>query len=287
MIRFAQPWLLLPALALVAWVAFRLRRLPHVRGLRRRLVQATMLGACLAAALALGGLELGRAQDRVAAVFLLDRSRSVEAATNGTELRERLAEATDAMGPDDLAGLVVFGAEAAVEHLPSPAPTLGTSAATVPRDATDLEAAIRRGLADLPAGYGGRLVLISDGAATRGDVLAAAALAASRGVAIDVFPLEVAPRPEVAVERVRLPLTASPGEPVELRVVTRATRETPARVRVLRDGRVLAEGETTLRAGTDLLRLRDEAPEAGVHRYDVLVEPATDFDRYDAGRTNN
>ncbi|MEO0326698.1 MAG: hypothetical protein AAF447_27390, partial [Myxococcota bacterium] len=286
MIRFAHPWLLMPALAAVAFVLFRLRLLPGT-GLRRRAVQLTMGGSALAVALALGGLELGTARDRVAALFLLDVSRSVEGANNAEALRARLAEATDAMGAEDVAGLVVFGAEAATEHLPSPRPALATESASVPRDATHLEAALRRGLADLPAGYAGRLVLLSDGVATRGDTLAAAALAAARGVAIDVFPLDVAPRAEIAVERVRLPRAATPGEPVELRVVTRASQETPARVRVLRDGQVLAEGETTLRAGTDVLRLRDEAPDPGVHRYDVLIEPAGDFDRYDAGRTNN
>ncbi len=285
-IRFAHPWLLLPALAAVAFVAFRLRSLP-LRGLRRRLVQLAMGGAALATALALAGLELGKARDRGAARFLLDVSRSVEGATNGDARRTRLAEATQAMGAEDVAGLVVFGAEAATEHLPSARPSLATEAASVPRDATDLEAAIRRGLADLPAGYAGRLVLVSDGAATRGAAIGAAALASARGVASDVHPLEVAPRPEIAVERVRLPRAATPGEPVELRVVTRASQETPARVRVLRDGQLLAEGETTLAAGTDVLRLRDAAPEPGVHRYDVLLEPSGDFDRYDAGRTNN
>ncbi len=85
------------------------------------------------------------------------------------------------------------------------------------------------------------MVVVSDGVEARGDALAAASLAAGRGVVVDVLPIERAPEPEVAVERVRVPPTARPGEPIEIRIVTRATHRTPARVRVMRDGTTLPE----------------------------------------------
>ena len=99
-------------------------------------------------------------------------------------VRVMLRDAVDEMDVDDKAGLVVFGAEAATEVVPSPRPPLGTARASVPRDATNIGAAIRRALADLPAEHVGRIVLISDGVETDGDALAAAASAASRGSAL-------------------------------------------------------------------------------------------------------
>ncbi|HJL37126.1 MAG TPA: VWA domain-containing protein, partial [Polyangiaceae bacterium LLY-WYZ-15_(1-7)] len=283
--RFAQPWLLALALPVLLLVLWRVSRLPASFGGRRRWIQATYLLAAACAALALGGLELGRRVDRLAVVFAVDRSRSVDHADEGLDALAAIRAGVEGMEVGDQAGVVVFGAEATTDLLPSVRPPLGEITASVPRDASDLEAGLRRALADLPAEHTGRVVLITDGVETRGDALAAASLAAGRGVVVDVLPVERAPQPEVAVERVRVPTTARPGEPVEVRVVTRSTRATPARVRVMRGGATIAEAETELREGTDVLVLRDEAPEAGVHRYDVLVEPMVEG--RDLGRENN
>ncbi|MCB9595204.1 MAG: VWA domain-containing protein [Sandaracinaceae bacterium] len=271
MIRLAAPWMLAFGVPIVLLVAWRLRSLPRAHaGWTRRLVQASLLLAAIGAALALARLEVGRSLDRVAVIFLVDRSRSVEGADDPLEPVRR---ATEAMGTDDLAGLVAFGAVAATEVAPSPRPTFGVARASIARDATDLGAAIRRGLADLPGDHVARLVLVSDGVETRGDALAAAAVAAGRGVPIDVVSIEREARPEIAIERVRLPPVADPEQPLELRVVTRATDAARVRVVVRRDGAPIASGETEIRAGADVLTLREVAPAPGVHRYEVLLEP--------------
>lgn len=275
-LRFAAPWLLAFGLPLVLLVALRVRSLPlgHA-GLRRRVIQALLVAASLATALAIARLEWGTSLDRMAVVFVVDRSRSVERGgeDGGAEALAQAREGAASMRDEDIAGLVVFGAESATEVLPQRAPELSRSHASVARDGTDIGAGLRRALSDLPADYAGRIVLVSDGVETDGDALAAAQLAAGRGIPIDVVAIEREARPEVAVERVQLPPNADPGEPIEVRVVTRATRETDVRVRVLRDGEAIAEADTHVAAGTDVLTLRDLAGEAGVHRYDVLLEP--------------
>jgi len=284
MLRLAAPWMLALGVPLVLVIAWRLRHLPREHtGWTRRAIQAAWIVAAVCAALALARLELGRSVDRMAVIYLVDRSRSTDGADPAP--LDSVRASVEGMGGDDLAGLVTFGARAATEVAPSPRPTLGVVRASVPRDATDLGAAIRRGLADLPGDHAARLVLISDGAQTRGDALAAAAVAAGRGVPIDVLPIERAPRPEIAVERVRLPAVADPDQPLELRVVTRATAATRARVVVRRDGEPIAEGETEIRAGADVLTLREVAPAPGVHRYEVLLEPLEEG--VDASPDNN
>ncbi|UJR79733.1 VWA domain-containing protein [Sandaracinus amylolyticus] len=275
-LRLAAPLLLALGVPLVLLVAWRVRTLPSSHaGPRRRAIQIALVLAALCAALALARLELGSRLDRVAVVFAIDRSRSVDRPGDegAAEAFERARRATESMRADDLAGVVVFGAEAATEVVPSPRPPLARSTAPIPRDATDLGAAIRRALADLPAEHAGRVVLVSDGVETQGDALAAAQIAAGRGVAIDVLPIERAPRPEIAVERVQMPRAADPGQPIELRIVTRATHDAEVRVRVSRDGAPIAEGTTHVRAGGDVLTMRDVASDPGVHRYDVLIEP--------------
>lgn len=275
-LRLAAPLLLALGAPLVLLIAWRLRSLPRAHaGWRRRAIQGALLCAAICAALALARLELGARLDRVAVVFAIDRSRSVDRPGDegAAHALEETRRAVESMRPDDAAGVVVFGAEAATEVVPSPRPSLGPSRASIPRDATDIGAAIRRALADLPAEHAGRIVLVSDGVETDGDALAAAQIAAGRGVAIDVLPIERAARPEIAIDRVQLPRAADPGQPVELRIVTRATHDAEVRVRVSRDGEPIAEGSTHVRAGGDVLTMRDVATDPGVHRYDVLIEP--------------
>lgn len=280
-LRLAAPLLLALGLPLALLVLARLRALPRDHhGVRRRLIQGSLLLAALCAALALARLEWGTPQDRLAVVFTLDRSRSVERSTDDGA-QQALAQAraaTETMRDDDVAGVVVFGAEAATEVVPQTHPELTRSHASIARDATDVAAGLRRALADLPSDYTGRIVLVSDGVETDGDALAAASLAAGRGITIDVLPVERAPSAEVAIERVQLPDTASPGQPVELRIVTRATAAAPVRVRVLRDGIPIAEADTVVSAGSDVLTMRDVADGAGMHRYDVVLEATQDGD---------
>lgn len=275
-LSFAAPLWLALGIPLVLIVAVRLRALPAAHaGTRRRLVQATMFLAALCAALAIARLELASRIDRVATIFVLDRSRSVENAASDQrdESLAAIREAVEGMRDEDLAGVVVFGAEAATEVLPQPRPQIGRTTASIARDGTDIDGAIRRALADLPAAATPHVVLLSDGVETSGDALAAAQIAGARGVTVDTFAIERAASAEVAIDRVIVPPTADPDEPVDVRIVTRATRETDVRVRVRRDGHLIAETTTRIDAGSDALSLRDETHEAGVHRYDVEIEP--------------
>src|SRR5690606_38526180 len=79
LMEFAQPLWLLLAIPGVVVVALRLGRLPPGPGPRvRRLIQALLLSASVAVALALAGLELRSRTDRMAVVYAVDVSRSAE-----------------------------------------------------------------------------------------------------------------------------------------------------------------------------------------------------------------
>ncbi|MFO0694505.1 MAG: VWA domain-containing protein [Polyangiales bacterium] len=288
MIRFETPLLLLAAAPFVVALLLRARHLPASLGpTRRRWVAGLLLATGLLAAAAAAGIELGRPHDARAVVVVLDRSRSVDGAEPRSveTLLGSLRRASRTMRRDDRLGLVVFGAEAATELLPSPRPPIGDRRAAVARDGTDVAAALRRALADLPEGYDARIVLVSDGNATSGDALGVAGAAAARGVPVDVVPIDRRPRPEVGVVRVRMPATAQEGEPIALRIVTRATQPTPVRVFVTRDGRPMASGEAVLSSGEDVLVLRDRAPGSGLHRYDARIEPLDP--RHDGSRLDD
>jgi Ca-activated chloride channel family protein len=281
-VRFNHvPALVLPALGslLLAWrLSLYAARMGRVR---RALVLALSCIATLAATLAVAEPELGRPLDRLTVLVVVDRSRSMDLVPGAEQrVNAELRVAELGMRDEDRIGTIVFGSEAATEDPPRPKSDLPPpQRIELGRDSTDIEAALRRALAELPSDTAARIVLISDGVQTRGDALAAAAAAVAADVPIDVVALDQKTFADVRVVSVRAPTRADASEPIDLRVVTQSTKETDVELRVKRDGEVIHTGKVHIASGEDVLRLREIADVPGLHRYDVEVtalDPAAD-----------
>ena len=273
-VRLERPLLAIPCAVAVCYVAWRLLSLSHRVGrFRRFLTELLIATSALAAALAAVGVEIGKPLDRLAVLIAIDRSRSIDLVPDAeSRIAAELQVAEVAMRKDDRIGTIAFAAEAAIEDPLRPKTRLpAPQKVELGRDGTDLGAALRRALADVPADAAARIVLLSDGVATRGDALQAAAAAVAAGVPVDVVPLDQAKLTDVRVVAVRMPSRASEGETMELRIVTSSTVEAPIEVRVYRDGKLLKRGNAKVAAGEDVLRMRETAPGPGLHRYDVEI----------------
>ena len=273
-LRFARPWVTLVALSATSFIALRLASASTVQGRwRRRLGDAWSLAAALATSLAAAGPQLGRPLDRLTILVAVDRSRSIDlvpSAATRVDRELRIAE-LDMQG-DDRIGTVAFAAEAVTEDPPRPRSDLAApQRAAIGRDGTDLAAAIRRALAEVPADSAARVVLVSDGVATRGDTFSAISAAVAAGVPVDVLPLEQRPVADVRVVSVRAPTRADEGEALDLRVVTSSPAPADVELRVRIDGQLVAKSTLRIAAGEDVVRLREKAPSAGLHRYDVEI----------------
>jgi uncharacterized membrane protein len=280
-VRFNQPDALVLCGLGTLLVVWRLSKLTRMGKARRAFVHLFSSLAMLAATLSGADPELGRPLDRLTILMMIDRSRSIDLVPGADQrVAAELKVAERGMHDDDRIGTVVFGATAVTEDPPRPKSDLPPpQKLEVGRDGTDLEAAIRRALAELPSDTAARLVLVSDGVQTRGDALAAAAAAVAADVPIDIIPLDQKTFPDVRVVTVRAPTRADEGEAIDLRVVTHSTQETDVEVRIKRDGELLHTGTVHVAAGEDVLRLREKASEPGLHRYDVEVtakDPAAD-----------
>jgi uncharacterized membrane protein len=273
-LRIARPWIT-PIGALAAWfIAIRLAGFGARQGpWRRRLGEGLAQAAAFTAALAAAGPELGRPLDRLTIIAALDRSRSIDLVPAAEQrLIRELQIAEQGMRDDDRIGTVAFATEAVTEDPPRPRSQLGApQRAAIGRDGTDIGAAIRRSLADVPPDSAARIVLLSDGVATRGDALAAAAAAVAAGIPVDVVPLEQRAVPDVRVVGVRAPTRADQGEAFDLRLVTAAPAKADIEVRIHRDGELIGRATATIAAGEDVLRIKQTAPGPGLHRYDVEI----------------
>ncbi len=231
--------------------------------------------------LSLAGLEIARGGDELAVVFLVDVSDSMSEeaiAAEMTYLREALA----AMGPDDQAAVVLFGADALVERPMLPGGALGLVTSAPVTTQTDLAEAIRLGLALFPSGSARRMVILSDGAQTTGDALKAAEFAAASGAQIVVVPFLVEPDAEAIVTAIDAPASLRPGERFDLNVSIQASQPTRATLRVLADGAILYEQPHDLRRGSQTFSLPLTVGQAGQDkilsyiRYQVEISPQDD-----------
>ncbi len=273
-VRFERPLLVLPAALVVVAVAHRLLSLSARQSkIRRALTELLIMTSALAAMLATLGTELGKPLDRLAILVAIDQSRSIDLVPDAeTQIRSQLQAAEVGMREDDRIGTVAFAADAAVEDPLRPRTRLpAPQKVELGRDGTDIGAAIRRALAEVPPDAAARIVVMSDGVSTRGDPLDAAAAAVAAGIPVDVVPLDQEKVPDVRVVALRMPPRASEGETVEMRIVTAASTEAPIEIRVFRDGKLLRKGNAKVAVGEDVLRLREQAPGPGLHRYDVEI----------------
>lgn len=141
--------------------------------------------------------------------------------------------------------------------------------------ATNIQSAVRLGLSVFPPGYLKRLLILSDGMETEGDVVAELPNAARAGVKISTLPYTRPLPPEVALADLALPAKVDIGQPFEILASIFATQKSTARAR-------LYQGETlngldgvrqlTLEPGKNEVRFRSVVRVGGQVTYDLKLD---------------
>lgn len=268
-LQWGAPWgLALVPLVLLVW-GLALRRTSPAR---RWALHLTALSAGLFA-LAAADPRVSLRRHRLAVIALVDRSASVASEGLDAEARALRDEARAQLRRDDLYGELDFAGDVATVRALGPiAHGLALERGAVDAQETDLAGAVVRAAGALPDDASGRLVVLTDGATTRGDLDEAVAHARALGVAVDVVPVAHRGDPALQLVALRMPARASERETIDLRVQTRARHRQRVRLAVRRDGREISQTETEVAAGDDLVALTDESPGPGLHRYEVSLE---------------
>lgn len=272
--RFTSPLfllllLLVPLAAWMGWPASGPARRREVISLALRLI----IIVCLV--LSLAGAEIVRGGNNLAVVFLVDVSDSMPQDAVDAEVNYVRA-ALEEMRPEDQAAVVLFGGDALVERSMSAGRELSAFTSTPVTNQTDLAGAVQLGLALFPSGYAKRMVLLSDGSQTTGDVFEAAKFAAVSDVEIAILPFVNRSEAEASIRSVNVPTQLRPGEQFDLDVTVNANEPTRSVVRVLAGNEILYEGMHELGRGTQTLTLPLEAGQPGFVGYQVQIVPVQD-----------
>ena len=115
-------------------------------------------------------------------------------------------------------------------------------------DDTDIAGALQQARS-LLAASGGRIVLLSDGAQTRGDALAAAQTLRAAGVSVDTLAYQTPAQPEIWLAAIDLPSTLRAGEEYTIQIVVASTGAAAAQLTLYEGPRQLAAQAVSLTPG--------------------------------------
>jgi uncharacterized membrane protein len=179
---------------------------------------------------------LERTSQQLAVLAVLDRSQSIPADLHQAAVGY-LTRAADRMGPTDQLGVVDVAEGADVARLPSGDPNIPRRNVHLPGRQSVLADGVQMAMAIAPPSAARRIVLISDGNETEGDLRATAAVAAANDTPIDVLPVRYRHEREVIVRRVSVPPRARLGQTVTVRTVVESTAESTGRLVIHHNGR--------------------------------------------------
>ncbi len=247
-LEFQQPWFLILALPLacVLWWWY-VRSLSDFSARQRLLSLLLRAMICLLVLLSLCGLTWLQSSQEPFVVFLVDRSSSVGAA--GQQAARSYLQSVERFRGGRGAAWIPFAAR---PELPLAGPAeIGLPLSSGVADGTNLALAVQTAAAAVPAGCVPRIVLLSDGNETEGDVLSAAA---ALNVPVWTMPLPGRDDPEVQISEVLVPPEVREGEPFVVEVVVSSNHADEGLVEVFRGGfRVISE-RRQLVAGDNRLR---------------------------------
>ncbi|MDP7005432.1 MAG: hypothetical protein QF718_04405 [Phycisphaerales bacterium] len=173
----------------------------------------------------------------VSLVTILDRSHSIPRQLQSEAVRV-LGEWTspERRSTDDRLAVISTGRDSVIgsmpDHLTVFEPPLNDPVA----EATNLYKGVQLALAILPRDTSSRILLVSDGNETDGQVLAAADLAKASGVPIDVLPMKYEHDNEVMIEKIIAPSQLRKGQLVPVRIILRSIGKSTGTLHLLRNG---------------------------------------------------
>lgn len=300
---FDNPWwpylLGLLAVLIVALVAIGRRSLSGLgrwRWLLAMTLRSLVVGLII---LAIADLQHREKSDKLTVLYLLDQSLSIPEDQRDAMRRfvnESVAEHRRDE-KEDRAGVIVFGRDAEVELPPVDFDYGITRIESTPdRNYSNLEGALQKAMSLFPPDAAKRIVVVTDGNENVGNALRQARAMAGAGISIDVLPVPLEARSEVAVDKVVLPADVRRDQPFEMRVVldNQPPPEDPNKVakgklRLVRKTgereETLVEKPVELKPGKNVFGIQEKIDQADFYTYEARFEP--DETRADASAQNN
>lgn len=276
-ITFEYPWLLLVFLPLAALTALSFLRAPGSRknSLTRSVPLCLRLAAMLLVTLILAAPTITTNMADTAMLLLLDASDSMEPARE-----QMMADASLLMAeaPGDVhVGVMPFAGSAELTQPLSRRNDSVQAEAEVAPFATDLARALHTASNAMPGHMIRRIVLLTDGLATDGDTMAAAAALAGKGIRVDAVAYDSSTEaPEAAVMGMDVPAEVSLASSFQTTVRIASTVDQEAEVRLYQADKLVKTEAVSLTAGENSFTYRMTASADGAIACSAEIIPQQD-----------
>lgn len=241
--------------------------------------------ALLCAILALANLHRMHREQRLAVVFLIDASESVQP-TQYEEASKQINVTIAKLKSTDTFGIIGFAREAGVlleirqkQDQPTEIPPILSletlTEQTIRRDGTDVLAALKRAIALLPDGYHRRIVLFSDGIHNAGGTSLKDYLPLLSATNVEIFTVPLGTvNDAVRVAQLQMPSQVRKGQSFEIGTVIETDGSIPTLTATLyRDAVSIGAYEWTLLSGIHPLSLTtQQSLREGNHRYTLRLD---------------
>ncbi len=220
-----------------------------------------------------------RKDQTLSVIFAVDYSASISPSMREEALTFAVNMANEKPEKDQ-AGLVFFGRDAAVELPPMPSFPFEAVNVQVNADGTNIEQGLSLSSALIADDKIGRIVLITDGTATEGNLPPLLDELKARDIPVDVLPIAYDHDQEVWVERLELPRFVRIGENYEAAVIVSSLSAGKGDLIFKENGRVIYRGEAAYQSGKNRFVLPLQLREPGYYEYEAAIEVPKENDGY-------
>ena len=222
--HLGQPWWLAAALLVIPMVWLARRNLVALGPVRQTAAIVLRVLVVLLLVVLLARPTLVRKSRRATVIAVVDRSQSIP-----TELGEMaldyLSRAVAGRTGEDQVAVVDVAEAPSISKLPSTDTNIRRRNTTLMGQQSRLASGIEMAMAIAPPDTAVRIVLVSEGNETQGDLKETAVAAAANKIPIDVLPIPYRYGSEVLFKRVAAPPQARSGQTISLRFVLNSTAD--------------------------------------------------------------
>lgn len=259
-------------LLVIEWIVY----VCQVNSAKKRQFLVVRLMVLLAVVLAMAGVSVPKKQKKAETIFLVDVSDSMSGNTDIVETY--LQQTIEAMPERNLAGIVAFGKDTAVDQFLSDKKLFQEFTSQPVTIATNIEKAINAACSMFDEGVTKRLILITDGSENEGSMNLAAITLQGREVELYTIAMEdsISGNSEVYIDGLKAPTVIHVGDHYNVTVSVTSNVETDA-ILSLYAGRT-AKGQQSihLNKGTNQFVFEDVGEDGTIAQYKAVIEPQKD-----------
>lgn len=260
-------------LMILEWVIY-LKQMNQLKKVNRFYLAIRCIGWILLI-LAIVGLTIPKRSDQVATIFVVDVSVSNQ--ENLEEIGQYMSDMIAGMPKNNQYGIVAFGRDAQIEQFLTEKHTISELMTVTDATATNLEEAVYRAMAMIPTEAAGRIILLTDGRETKGDLNDTAAAIVSNDIELRGILFDTVQGDDVYLEAVDIPSYLHPGDSYTIEVTVTSNYDTDAEISLMNDGQTLSASAVHLNRGANRFAFEQTVTGGNMESFEVVVNAPGDI----------